>query len=226
VCLVTFVPAHSTRPFKAHPLAVVAAQARALNLPHKVFEVSEPYLESYQGHIASLREELGVDALATGDIEDVCSVRPASTAHCCVLPCPRAGPPASACCSAADKQCSSTAPPRAAARCAHTCSAAAWSAACARPACTAALAARTRHCAWRAATRRCTTRNWPVNPLTSGFHQLPLLHHSSKLHPTWSSGTVKAHIHHHKHIISLKAECSAEVLPVLALEVLGPFGSI
>ncbi|GIL77191.1 hypothetical protein Vretimale_3155 [Volvox reticuliferus] len=73
--LVTFVPAGGKQSFKAHPLAVVQLQARALGLPHLVMEVeSAPtFLDSYISNIHRLREEYGITALATGDILDVCS---------------------------------------------------------------------------------------------------------------------------------------------------------
>ncbi|PNH05951.1 hypothetical protein TSOC_007741 [Tetrabaena socialis] len=59
----------------AVPAAVPTPQAAALGLPHTTLEVTAAptYLDSYRGHIAGLAASRGVAALATGDIEDVCS---------------------------------------------------------------------------------------------------------------------------------------------------------
>lgn len=70
--LVTFVPVGG-QPFKAHPLELIRAQASALGLPHRTLPVSAPFLESYRDNIAGLRDEHGIDVLATGDILDVCN---------------------------------------------------------------------------------------------------------------------------------------------------------
>ena len=72
ILLVTFAPS-ANADFKAHPMAVIQAQAAALGLPHVVCMVDAPYLESDQHNIRRLRELHGIDALVTGDILDVCS---------------------------------------------------------------------------------------------------------------------------------------------------------
>lgn len=70
--LVTFVPANGT-PFKAHSLQLIKLQADALGLPHQIMEVTAPYMESYKDNILKLKLEYGIEALATGDILDVCN---------------------------------------------------------------------------------------------------------------------------------------------------------
>lgn len=44
-----------------------------MGLRHVVKEVTAPYLESYRDAICSLKSEYGIEALATGDILDVCN---------------------------------------------------------------------------------------------------------------------------------------------------------
>ncbi|GAM24955.1 hypothetical protein SAMD00019534_081300 [Acytostelium subglobosum LB1] len=76
VALVTFAPsATRDKPFKAHPLTLVAIQAQALGLPHHTVYIDGPnYLDSYRQQITTkLREELIVRYLITGDILDVCN---------------------------------------------------------------------------------------------------------------------------------------------------------
>ncbi|CAG8531018.1 13326_t:CDS:2 [Acaulospora morrowiae] len=65
--LVTFTPS-GPKPFLAHPQPLIKLQSSALQLPHQFLSVSAPYVDSYRSLISSL----GVDALATGDILDVC----------------------------------------------------------------------------------------------------------------------------------------------------------
>lgn len=67
--LVTFVPSEAE--FLAHPLGFMKYQAEALGLPHYTLEVSEPFKESYERAIHSLRERYGIDTLITGDIAQV-----------------------------------------------------------------------------------------------------------------------------------------------------------
>ncbi|PAW90475.1 MAG: hypothetical protein B9S33_01655 [Pedosphaera sp. Tous-C6FEB] len=66
--LVTFAPPEPL--FLAHPVVVMQAQARALDLPHRLLTVEPPHEESYTRHIRALREQ-GVDLLITGDIAEV-----------------------------------------------------------------------------------------------------------------------------------------------------------
>jgi len=67
--LVTFVPADGAD-FKAHPLALIEAQAAALPWPHTRAAVRAPYAEGYRAAIAALADE-GVGTLVTGDIAEV-----------------------------------------------------------------------------------------------------------------------------------------------------------
>jgi uncharacterized protein (TIGR00290 family) len=68
-CLVTFAPPKPD--FLAHPLAFMKLQAEALGLPHQVLRVEEPFAESYETHLRALRNEMGIDAVVTGDIAEV-----------------------------------------------------------------------------------------------------------------------------------------------------------
>jgi diphthine-ammonia ligase len=67
-CLLTF--ASSQGDFRAHPIGVMSLQAEALGLPHQVIAVKEPYEESYENAIRSVKEECGIEALVTGDIDE------------------------------------------------------------------------------------------------------------------------------------------------------------
>lgn len=67
--LVTFIP--SEPEFHAHPLGFMRYQAEALGLPHHTLSVEEPFKESYQNAICSLRQKYGIDTLITGDIAEV-----------------------------------------------------------------------------------------------------------------------------------------------------------
>lgn len=67
--LVTFAPENPD--FLAHPLEVMKYQAQALELPHEVIQISEPYDLSYTAAISTLHEKLGIDVLVTGDIAEV-----------------------------------------------------------------------------------------------------------------------------------------------------------
>lgn len=68
-CLATFVP-KPARPFRAHPVETMKAQAAALGLEHRVLPVGEPLAESYERAIDSLAAE-GIDTLVTGDMDRV-----------------------------------------------------------------------------------------------------------------------------------------------------------
>jgi diphthine-ammonia ligase len=68
-CLVTFAP--KGEKFLAHPLALMALQAQALELPHCVLEVKEPFEPGYEKAIFSLIEKRGVNTLVTGDIGEI-----------------------------------------------------------------------------------------------------------------------------------------------------------
>ena len=68
-CLATFVP-DPPRPFRAHPLETMRAQAAALGLPHRELPVGEPYEASYEAGIDALAAD-GTRVLVTGDIDRV-----------------------------------------------------------------------------------------------------------------------------------------------------------
>jgi uncharacterized protein (TIGR00290 family) len=68
-CLATFAPQGAR--FRAHPLEVMAAQAAALRLPHRVLEVVEPYEQGYRDAIERLCRSEGLSAIITGDIAEV-----------------------------------------------------------------------------------------------------------------------------------------------------------
>ncbi|MEM9378876.1 MAG: hypothetical protein AAGB93_02925 [Planctomycetota bacterium] len=68
-CLVTFVP-DPPRPFLAHPLELIRAQARALGLEHRALPVAAPLDRAYEDAIDALVSD-GVDALVTGDMDRV-----------------------------------------------------------------------------------------------------------------------------------------------------------
>lgn len=67
--LVTFVPKKPN--FLAHPLDFMRYQAEALGLAHYTIEVNEPFKQSYEKAISSLKEKYGIDTLVTGDIAEV-----------------------------------------------------------------------------------------------------------------------------------------------------------
>ena len=68
-CLATFVP-DPPRPFRAHPLATMRAQAAALALPHRLLPVREPFAATYEAGIDALAAE-GIEVLVTGDLDRV-----------------------------------------------------------------------------------------------------------------------------------------------------------
>lgn len=67
--LVTFAPPGQAR-FRAHPLPVVAAQAAALGLEHRVVRVRRPYSAGYAEGIRQLAAD-GFNELVSGDIAPV-----------------------------------------------------------------------------------------------------------------------------------------------------------
>eukprot|EP01025_Chloroclados_australasicus_P025137 TRINITY_DN2511_c0_g2_i1.p1 TRINITY_DN2511_c0_g2~~TRINITY_DN2511_c0_g2_i1.p1 ORF type:complete len:291 (-),score=11.58 TRINITY_DN2511_c0_g2_i1:166-993(-) len=72
VLLVTFVPAHTTNPFRAHPLPLIKQAAKSLGIEHRTILVGPPYVDSYREKIRELKQELNVKYFVTGDVEDVC----------------------------------------------------------------------------------------------------------------------------------------------------------
>ena len=67
--LVTFAP-HPPRPFLAHPLALMTAQARSLGIEHVIARVEGPPAEAYERAIDSLADQ-GIEVLVTGDMDQV-----------------------------------------------------------------------------------------------------------------------------------------------------------
>jgi len=57
-CLVTFAPPEPK--FLAHPLAFIQLQAKALELPHYVFSIHDPFAQSYETALGGLRDKMGV----------------------------------------------------------------------------------------------------------------------------------------------------------------------
>lgn len=68
-CLATFAPPEPD--FLAHPLPFMKLQAEALGLPHFLWQVREPFHESYEAGLRWLKETLGIDTIITGDIAEV-----------------------------------------------------------------------------------------------------------------------------------------------------------
>ncbi|MBI3563311.1 MAG: diphthine--ammonia ligase [Gammaproteobacteria bacterium] len=69
VCLVTFAPAQPD--FLAHPLDFITLQAQALALPHYVLPINAPFEQGYETSLRTLRDEVGIDCVVTGDIAAV-----------------------------------------------------------------------------------------------------------------------------------------------------------
>ncbi|MEM6672296.1 MAG: hypothetical protein AAF726_05600 [Planctomycetota bacterium] len=67
--LVTFAP-DPPRPFLAHPLETMAAQASALRIEHEVARLRGPVAEAYEKAIDDLAER-GIEVLVTGDMDRV-----------------------------------------------------------------------------------------------------------------------------------------------------------
>jgi len=67
--ITTFIPREPK--FLAHPLSFMKYQAKALDLPHYILEINEPFKKNYEIAINSLREKQGIDTLITGDIAEV-----------------------------------------------------------------------------------------------------------------------------------------------------------
>ncbi|HLQ38132.1 MAG TPA: hypothetical protein VK348_10040 [Planctomycetota bacterium] len=67
VLLATLAPPNAR--FRAHPLPVMARQARSLRLLHVVLDVEPPYAAGYRRAAARLRDSFGVRCLVTGDID-------------------------------------------------------------------------------------------------------------------------------------------------------------
>ncbi|OQS04021.1 PP-loop superfamily ATP-utilizing enzyme [Thraustotheca clavata] len=68
--LVTFAPENPS--FRAHPLALMEAQAAALGMQHVILTIRPPnYNESYEDALKVLMEKYQIECLVTGDIDYV-----------------------------------------------------------------------------------------------------------------------------------------------------------
>lgn len=67
--LVTFVP-DPPRPFLAHPVAIMEAQAEALGIPHQCAALRPPLAGAYEDAIDALADD-GVEVLVTGEMDRV-----------------------------------------------------------------------------------------------------------------------------------------------------------
>ncbi|MBD0289498.1 MAG: hypothetical protein ICV79_29375, partial [Flavisolibacter sp.] len=57
--------------FKAHPIEIMKAQSEALDIPHAVFEIKEPYKEGYEQAIQQVKDTYRIDTIVTGDIAEI-----------------------------------------------------------------------------------------------------------------------------------------------------------
>jgi uncharacterized protein (TIGR00290 family) len=69
ICLITFAMGDAN--FRAHPLHFMKQQAHALNIPHVVISVNEPYKESYENAIAEIKKKYAIETIVTGDIAEI-----------------------------------------------------------------------------------------------------------------------------------------------------------
>jgi diphthine-ammonia ligase len=69
IALITF--AMGDARFLAHPIQVMKQQARALNIPHVIVPVNEPYKKSYEEAIAAIKIMFEIETIVTGDIAEI-----------------------------------------------------------------------------------------------------------------------------------------------------------
>jgi diphthine-ammonia ligase len=69
IALITFTMGDGR--FLAHPIQVMTQQAKALNLPHVIVPVNEPYKESYEEAIAGIKLMYDIQTIVTGDIAEI-----------------------------------------------------------------------------------------------------------------------------------------------------------
>lgn len=67
--LITFAPENPN--FKAHNLALIQHQAKAIDLPHLLLTVKAPMQEIYENNIATIKRKYNIETLITGDIDEV-----------------------------------------------------------------------------------------------------------------------------------------------------------
>lgn len=81
ICLlVTFAPP-GTR-FRAHPIALMAQQAEAMGIAHRVITIEEPIRDNYIAALEQLAELDGIAVVVTGDISEV-EGKPNWIRECC-----------------------------------------------------------------------------------------------------------------------------------------------
>lgn len=78
--LVTFAPPNPE--FLAHPISVMRMQAQAMGFPHEVVEISSDARAGYRNAFTRLRQQNGIAALITGDI-DLVEGMPNFVRECC-----------------------------------------------------------------------------------------------------------------------------------------------
>ena len=81
VTLATFEPFDAVE-FKAHPQSEMRDQAIKLGIDIEFLKVAEPYMDSYIYNLRKLRDEFGISAVVTGDI-DLVDGRPNWIVECC-----------------------------------------------------------------------------------------------------------------------------------------------
>jgi diphthine-ammonia ligase len=69
IALITF--AMGDARFLAHPIPVMEQQAKALNVPHVIVPVCEPYKEGYEEAIARIKIMYEIETIVTGDIAEI-----------------------------------------------------------------------------------------------------------------------------------------------------------
>ena len=67
--LVTFAPPGFR--FRAHPIALMAQQAEAMGIGHRVITIEEPIRDNYVAALGQLAERDGIAVVVTGDISEV-----------------------------------------------------------------------------------------------------------------------------------------------------------
>jgi diphthine-ammonia ligase len=68
-CLATFVPSEAK--FLAHPIDFIRNQSISALMPLHLIEIREPFRQGYENAIRTLKNNLGIEALITGDIAEV-----------------------------------------------------------------------------------------------------------------------------------------------------------
>lgn len=56
---------------KAHPSRIMKAQASALGLPYEQIPLEKPFEKSYEDELLKFKNDLGIETVVTGDIDEV-----------------------------------------------------------------------------------------------------------------------------------------------------------